>query len=201
MKREILFKRFPSSFKIAYLCRLICGILKHLKEYSIPFSGLNPGKHQFYFDIGSDFFESFGYEDIRDSQLRVDVVLDKQANMLVAEVKISGFVELTCDVCLQNFKKDTLIEEQLVVKFQDADIEELTDDIMILGKNDHELPLGEFLYEHIVLSIPPYLRCSIQEGLECDEDMIKVLQKLAPQEEKDQVDPRWAALKNITKNN
>lgn len=122
--------------------------------------------------------------------------------MLVVYVNITGTIKLACDLCLNEFDQNTDITEQLVVKFQDADLDDITDEIIVLGKNDHEFSIADFLYEHITLSVPLYIRCEAQEGQRCDEEMVRVLRDLSPKPTEEKLDdPRWAALKNITRNN
>jgi len=53
-----------------------------LKEFLIPFSGLKLGKHQFEFQVNNTFFTHFGYDEFNDSNIKMNVVLEKKSNML-----------------------------------------------------------------------------------------------------------------------
>lgn len=193
-----------------YLCRLICGILKLLKEYRIAFSGLALGKHNFNFEIDQNFFDCFEYSLVKNGRLHVDVLVDKRTNMMVADFHIKGFIELICDVCLKPFNKPTDIKDQLIVKFQASEREEDldADEILVLNKKDHDFSIVDFVYEQINLDVPYYGKCEdLNPEESCDPEMKEVLERLAPDNqdynnnESEKSDPRWDALKNLNRNN
>jgi uncharacterized protein len=183
--------------------------LKRLKEYRIAFSGLSLGKHDFGFEVDQKFFDCFEYSIVKDGKLDIEVVLDKKSNMMVADFRITGFIMLTCDVCLKSYKKPTDIQEQLIIKFQPSEREENleVDEILVLTKQDYDFSIAEFLYEQINLSVPFYGKCEDQNPEEsCDPEMKKALDQLAPsnqdhQSEANESDPRWDASKNLNRNN
>lgn len=177
--------------------------MKHLKAYRIPFSGLSIGKHEFVFSVDKRFFDCYDYSIVKDGQLEVKVQLDKQANMMLADFSIDGIIKLTCDICLRAVDRKTQIEAGLIVKFDDEDLSEITDDILVLSKNDYEFSIADFIYEHINLSVPHYIKCDEQlDGEGCDQDMINVLKGLAaPDGSTEEVDPRWAMLEKLKRNN
>ena len=192
-----------------YLCRLNCEVVKYLKRYRIPFSGLKVGKHVFDFDIDKKFFDCFEYSLVKDGSLRAEVTLTRQENMLVADFHIEGVIQLECDVCLSDFPAKTVIDERLIVKFSDEDIVDSTEEIVVLSKSDYELDIADLLYEYITLAVPLYKKCSEQgDGLACDPEMVSKLGDLAPQQqpqdeeatEEEKTDPRWEALKNLRNN-
>lgn len=121
---------------------------------------------------------------------------------MVVRFHISGTVNLVCDVCLSSFPAETEINEQLIVKFTDEDLAETTDEIIVLAKHEHELDLAPVLYEFINVSVPHYIKCSEQgNNITCDETVLAKLSNLsAEQQETEQTDPRWEALKNIKYN-
>ena len=57
--------------------------LKPLKQFSIPFTGLKIGKHQFEFEIDKSFFDAFEYSLVKEGHLKAAVELDKQETMLI----------------------------------------------------------------------------------------------------------------------
>lgn len=180
--------------------------MKYLKIYRIPFSGLSNGKHEFVFDIDKKFFDCYEYSIVKDGDLKVAVTLDKQAHMMLADIRITGTIRLTCDVCLREFDRETEIRTQLVIKFSDEDLTEITDEILVLTKNEYEFSIADVLYEHINVSVPLYVRCDEQsDGGGCDQQMIAILNGLAPKQQEDSmdqpVDPRWEMLERLKKNN
>ena len=56
--------------------------MEELKEFTIPFIGLKLGEHRFNFEIANTFFEHFGYEEFRHSNIKLDVLLDKKTTLL-----------------------------------------------------------------------------------------------------------------------
>lgn len=176
--------------------------MKHLKSYRIQFSGLSIGKHAFDFDIDKKFFDCYPYSIVKDGGLSVKVVLDKQPNMMIADFVIEGTIRLACDVCLQESDRPTKIEATLLLKFMEDDVSEITDDILMLQKQDFEFSIADFLYEHINLSVPHYVRCDQQgDGKTCDQEMIEVLHKLEPKvDSAGPRDPRWEMLEKLKKN-
>lgn len=134
-----------------------------------------------------------------------NVTLDKQPAMMIADFEISGTVGLSCDVCLREFDRPVQIAAQLLLKFMEDEVAEITDDIMVLNRNEFEFSIADFLYEHINLAIPHYVRCDEElDGRGCDEEMLAVLNKLEPNEqekEEETHDPRWQKLEKLKKNN
>lgn len=170
--------------------------MKSLRTYSIPFSGLALGKHRFEFDINDSFFEEFDYSLVKKADLKCVVELDKQETMLILDFNITGYITLTCDRCLSEFQQPVDIKEQQIAKFSDEEISE-DDEIIALGKNDHEISIAGLLYEYINVAVPFIALCE-NAGVECDKEMLDSLNKLAANDEKDETtDPRWDALKKI----
>lgn len=179
--------------------------MKSLKEYRISYSGLKLGKHQFEYDIDDRFFDEFEYSLVKKGNLKVELELDKQETMLILQFKIKGNFYLSCDVCLSDMPVPVELRERQIVKFSDdEDLEDNTEEIIVLGRNEHEVDLSTLIYEYITLAVPFFNRCEEEGGTEwCDKDMIDRLKALSggaeEKEEQDSVDPRWAALKNIKK--
>ncbi|MFB2120613.1 DUF177 domain-containing protein [Parapedobacter sp. 2B3] len=178
--------------------------MNYLKQYRIPFTGLSLGTHDFEFDIDKAFFDCYDYSIVKDGNLKANVNLLKQENMMVLQFHIAGTVMLTCDVCLSPFASKTDIQERLIVKFTDEGAAESTEEIIVLAKHEHELDIAGLLYEYINVAVPHYMKCSEQgENVTCDETVLAKLSNLAPapgQAEEKQADPRWDALKKIKYN-
>ena len=178
--------------------------LKSLQEYSIPFTGLKEGKHQFNFDVDKRFFDEFEYSLVKNGNLKVELELDKQETMLILQFMIKGHIFLNCDVCLSDFPTVVDSKERQIVKFSDDEtLEDDTEEIIILARNEHELDVSTLVYEYINLAVPYFHRCDEAGSTEwCDKEMVKKIEKLSglePEKEEEQniADPRWDALKNI----
>jgi uncharacterized protein len=177
--------------------------LKQLKQFSIPFTGLKLGKHQFEFEIDNSFFDAFEYSLIKKGHLKAEVELDKQETMLILNFHITGTTELDCDKCLSLFNAPVDIKERQIVKFAEDDLESDDLEIIMLNKKESEIDVSGMIYEFITVSVPYIKVCEENgEGTQCDKEMIARLESLSVgsrEEEAEETsnDPRWAALKKL----
>ncbi len=176
--------------------------LKPLKQFSIPFTGLKIGKHQFDFEIDNSFFDAFEYSLVKKGDLKVDIELDKQETMLILMIHITGTIKLDCDKCLAEFDAPLDIRERQIVKFSEDELESDDLEIIMLSKKESSLDIAEILYEFITVSVP-YIKICEQNGngVQCDREMIERLESLAnPSQQEEKTigdDPRWEALKKL----
>ena len=174
--------------------------LKSLKSYSIPFTGLKLGKHQFDFEVTNAFFDEFEYSLVKKGDLKCRVELDKQETMMVFSFNITGTIDLNCDRCLAAFPLVVNIVEQQIAKFSEEEMGD-DEDIITLTRNDHEINVAPLIYEYINVAVPFIAVCTNEGRTQyCDNDMLDKLEKLAgggdePDDEQD--DPTWDALKKI----
>lgn len=176
--------------------------MKALKQFSIPFTGLKLGQHQFEYEIDKRFFDAFEYSLVKDGALKAAVELDKQETMLILHFHIWGTIQLTCDKCLAEFAQPIDINERQIIKFAEDDLESDDLEIIILNKRESEIDISEMMYEFINVAVPYINNCDqAGQGQQCDPEMIATLEKLASgntvEEEEKTDDPRWAALKKL----
>ncbi len=176
--------------------------LKALKQFSIPFTGLKLGLHQFDFEIDKSFFDAFEYSLVKNGALKVEVELDKQETMLLLNFLITGTIQLNCDTCLSAFNQPIEIKERQIVKFAEDELESDDLEIIVLNRRESELDISEIIYEFINVAIPYINKCEqAGQGQSCDPEMIATLEKLASgnaiKEDKPMDDPRWAELKKL----
>jgi uncharacterized protein len=177
--------------------------LRPLKQFSIPFTGLKIGKHQFDFEIDNSFFEAYEYSLVKKGELKADIELDKQETMLILQFHINGTIVLECDKCLSEFNAPISIHERQIVKFAEDDLESDDLEIIMLNKKESELNVADLIYEFINVGVP-YIKICEQngDGQKCDQDMIAKLESLAVGSQNEEVeeqdeDPRWSALKKL----
>ncbi len=176
-------------------------IMKPLKEFTIPFVGLKLGKHHFDYKIEQAFFEHFEYDDFNDVNVTVDLVLEKKTTLLELHFKISGWVNVNCDLTNEPYNQPIENEFTLVVKFGDEYNDEYTD-ILIVPHGTFEINIQQYIYEMIVLAVPlKRTHPGIEDGT-LDSDILKRLEELSPKlnEKKDKdedIDPRWNTLKDL----
>jgi uncharacterized metal-binding protein YceD (DUF177 family) len=176
--------------------------LKSLQQYRIPFTGLKVGKHSFDLEVNEEFFKEYEYSLVKNAKLKVDLELDKQETMLILQFHIVGEIFLTCDVCLSDFPSLVDIKERQIVQFGAADIEDDTEEIIVLDRNEHEVDIAPLIYEYVNLAVPYVSRCEDPGNMQwCDKEMLEKLNKLSGKEqENESEDPRWEALKKIKNN-
>jgi uncharacterized metal-binding protein YceD (DUF177 family) len=172
--------------------------LKSLRIYSIPFTGLKLGKHEFEFIVDDSFFDEFEYSLVKKADLKCLVELEKQETMIILNFQISGTIDANCDRCLARYPYPVDIHEQQVAKFSDEAIGD-DEEIIILTKNDHEINIAGLVYEYINVALPFTTVCDDEGNTPyCDKEMLDSLSKLSANTGKDeQADPRWDALKKI----
>jgi len=176
--------------------------LKPLKQFSIPFTGLKIGKHQFDFEIDNSFFDAFEYSLVKKGKLKADIELDKQETMLILQIHIAGTIELDCDKCLAMFNAPVNVSERQIVKFAEDNLESDDLEIIILNKKESSIDVSGILYELVTVSVP-YIKICEQngDGAQCDKEMITRLESLTvesqQEEDKNTEDPRWEALRKL----
>jgi len=169
------------------------------KEFNIPFSGLKLGKHRFEYQISNTFFESFGYHEFNDANIKVGVVLNKLNTVLELEMVANGTVNVACDLTSEPFDQLLTAGLNLVVKFGEEFNNE-DDEILVLPHGEYQLNVSQYIYEMLVLAVPSKrIHPGVLDGT-LKSEALKKLEELQPKESiknKDKTDPRWDALKNL----
>ena len=151
------------------------------QRYSIAYKGLKNGRHDFRFEVDESLFEAFGSTEIKDGRCEVSVGMDRSETQL--DVRITGYVVVECDRCLEDCRVPIDFEGQLVVKFSD-EVHEYDGEVMWMLPGEDRVELAQYIYESIVLSLP-YQRVH-PEG-ECDADMLHRF-RIVSQEEFSQIE-------------
>ncbi len=173
-------------------------------KYNIEFKGLGEGLHDFEFEIDNTFFEHFKDSLVDNGDVTIKVTLEKRSAFLKIHLKIKGWLELTCDRCLDNYKQKVKQKTELFIKFGEKEFDEGENIIWILPE-EHHLNLAQTIYEYITLSIPlRHVHPKNKNGKrECNKEMLKKLKNYmhTESEEEETTDPRWDALKKLNNNN
>ncbi len=173
-----------------------------LKQFSLPFTGLKLGTHQFEYELDDAFFNAFEYSLIKSGKLKVDLELEKQETMMLLKFKVIGTVNLDCDKCLSEFPLPINLYERQIVKFAEAEMESDDDEIISLSRKDVAIDISGPLYEMINVAVP-YIKNCAQANKDCDQEMIARLDQLSiekqHEENEQNSDPRWEALNKLKK--
>ena len=170
--------------------------MNRLKEYTIQFVGLEPGNHQFEFEVNDSFFEQFEFSLIQQGSLQVSVDLEKMERMMILKIHLEGKVLATCDRCTDEFDFSLSDNQQLIIKLG-AEYMEESEDVIVIPETEYQFNLAPYIYEFIHLALPAQLIHPDDEdgNSTCDPEMLRILNTLTPSES---VDPRWEALKKLT---
>ena len=151
-----------------------------LKEFVIPFVGLNNGQHEYSFEVKDSFFEYIGCtEIIEKASVTVKMVLNKQSNMLVLAFTLKGTVNVACDRCLDCFDLPIESQEKLIVKIGNSDFDD-EDNIMAVANSAYEIDVSQPIYEYIVTALP-YRRVHPQDEngeSKCNPEVVEKLNQV-----------------------
>ena len=169
------------------------------KEFIIPFSGLKQGKHEFEYTIENTFFESFEYDEFNGADIKLDVTLNKMSTMMELEMKARGTVNVNCDLTSEPYDQKIKADLELVVKFGD-EYNNDNDEILIIPHSEYQINIAQYVYEMLVLSVPlKKVHPGVLDGTLQSEvlDKLEELQPKETKENKEDIDPRWDALKKL----
>lgn len=172
-----------------------------MKEFLIPFVGLKLGKHRFDYQINNKFFQEFDYHQFEDATITVELVFEKKATLLELSFKHQGSVNVPCDVTGEQFDLPIKGKLNLVVQFG----EEYNDDneeLLVLPHGEYQVNVAQYIYEMIVLSVPlKRIHPGVKDGSIDVSNYERYITYEQPKEQKEEVDPRWAKLKDLLKDN
>ena len=168
-----------------------------LTDFIIPIVGLKLGEYSYQFNVDRQFFKEFDNTDIEEGFLKVDLILTKRSNHMELIFQAKGTVNCLCDRCGSDLKLPLEHQEMRIVKFSQADFDN-TDDVLVIGRDDHEINVSHIVYETIFLGLP-IRKFHNQEtnGQICDQEVIKRLKEYQKKEVNKGVDDRWSALKKL----
>ena len=124
--------------------------------YIISFRGLPLGSHLFDWTIDGSFFALYEMSEISDASIGVQLKLVKHTRFLELNFVFDGWVELSCDRCLDPLKIDLTSEARMFVKFGEQAGEEDSEenDVIVLPYGEDQLDVAQYLYEYVHLSLP-----------------------------------------------
>ncbi len=169
------------------------------KEFSIPFSGLKLGAHSFEYQINNKFFESFEYHEFNETDISVQVQLNKMTTVMELDMSAKGTVNVACDLTNEPFDQAVKASLELVIKFGEEYNDE-DDEVLIIPHAEHQINIAQYVYEMLVLAVPSKrIHPGVEDGT-LQSAALRKLEELQPKETQkndDKTDPRWDALKNL----
>ncbi|MDX1327181.1 MAG: DUF177 domain-containing protein [Arenibacter sp.] len=169
------------------------------KEFSIPFSGLKQGKHEFEYTIENKFFESFEYHEFHEADIDISVTLNKMSTVMELEMHARGTVNVSCDLSNEPYDQDLEANLELAIKFGD-EYNDDNDEILIIPHAEHQINVAQYIYEMLVLTVPQKrVHPGVLDG-SLQSEALEKLAELQPKElkiDEEDIDPRWDALKKL----
>ena len=163
-------------------------------EFLIPVSGLALGVHDFKFDIKDGFFAERDYSEVRQGEVTVNLEVEREETMMTLNFQLEGKVLVTCDRCADEFFIPIQGEQVFYIKFG-ADEAEESDDVAVVPAEEHAYDVSSLIYEYIILAIPMH---RVHPDGECNPKVLEMLSHdEEPSEKEGEMDPRWAALKDV----
>lgn len=173
------------------------------EKFRLRLSGVTDGTYCFSIVCDKMFFELAEFADIEDGNLNLQIKMEKHEKMIDLHFHFEGTVIAPCDRCLLPVTIPLNFDEHLVVKLV-AEVEEgindMDDYIWVLEDTAYELDIFHFVYESIVLALPRRITHAddADGNPTCDPVIMKKLEELSgSHKSKDDIDPRWEALKTI----
>jgi uncharacterized protein len=180
-----------------------------LKEFSIPIKGLNNGKREFQFKIGSKFFKNFEGSQIEEGEFDVHLIFDKKDSFIELTFDFDGTIRTECDRCTASINLPYGDSHFLMVKYTIEDQEEDAEIVYISPETSH-FNVSQYIYEFISISIPFHKTydCENDDPRPCDLDILKRFNLLTTEtpkaeevEEKEDKKNPFNDLKNLFNNN
>ena len=168
------------------------------KELKVRISGLSLGEHQFKFKVGQAFFSSFESDLLENGEVNINLLMVKKPTHLELNFNMKGWVSSTCDRCLVDYQHPVGSENRLFVKFGDQ-FKELSDDMVMIPREEHEVDAGQWAFEFILMNLPmKKVACEILEDDSiCDETVKRLTEGAEPAKR----NPMWDALKELKNDN
>ncbi len=165
------------------------------QNYNIDIFKLSNSSHQYEFDFDDSFFSLFEGSLVNEGSGKIDLSLLKSDLFIELKFEITGKVELICDRSLEPFGFDIAIKNKLLLKFGD-NWEELSDEILMMPRNEQTINVAQYIYEFIGVAIP-MKKLHPKFNNEDDEDEFIYSSEESNESEQTATDPRWKKLKDL----
>jgi uncharacterized protein len=171
-----------------------------LRQYTIPFRGLEEGRHDFNFVVDNSFFGQFESSEVKRGLVNVQVELIKHSQFLELQFDINGKITVNCDRCLEPFVIRITHQAMLYIRFGEETLEQ-SDELLILADSANEVHLDQLIYEYIHLALPIQRIHPEIDGMSgCNPKMMEKLYALDADDQEDATeDPRWEKLRGLIK--
>ena len=137
--------------------------------------------------------------------MHVKLEFEKKETFFALNFFIDGWVKTECDRCLEPFNKNIFGDFTLYIKFSEDPLQQSDEDeVLFISRDETIIDVSQLVYEYINLCLPiRKLGCEKPgEEPQCNKEVLKFIlnaENEARDKKEGDVDPRWAALKNLKK--
>ena len=174
------------------------------RAYEIAFVGLKEGEHSFDYELEESFFVERGAIVSEEIKAKVKLVLDKHTGFLMLKFTTDGNCKLLCDRCGNELEVNLWDEFNMVVKIvenpEEMNESEEDPDIFYIARNESHFDVSSWLYEFVLLSIPPQNICKNDENGQalCNKEVIEKLETMNKEVERENT--LWKGLEKFKNN-
>lgn len=169
-------------------------------DFKVNIIGLSQKSHRFDYSFGDDFFEFYGTSLLESGQFNAQVTLDKRETLIEADFAIQGAAHLVCDRSLEPFDFPMDFHRKILFKYGEEE-KELSEEIVLITREQASLDLGQYLYELITVNLPMKRLHPRFDNEQNDTEDIHLVYSSPVEEsdnkEEDVIDPRWEKLKKL----
>jgi len=171
--------------------------MRSLEQFKIDLKALTDEVTPVAYELDDQFFAALDEVEIKQGSLHVSGSIRKAVGFYELQLDIDGTVKVTCDRCLDMMDQPIATDLELVVKLGDEYSEQ--DELIVVDENEAMLDLSWFIYEQIALAVP--IQHVHQPG-DCNDAMMRVLEehsaaRSSDADAKEDIDPRWNALREL----
>jgi len=170
-----------------------------MRDFSIDIYRLKLGEHHFEFRIDDAFLARFDHSEIDKGELNAEVSLIKKERLLECSFNIQGDLVLVCDRSLDSYEYPVSLNKMIIFKYGE-EAKELSDEMILIPRNQQVLDLSQYVYEFVALSVPMKKLHPRFDGEPVEDALVYSSSNKLESTEAKAADPRWEALKKLKKN-
>ena len=174
-------------------------------EFELAWQGLKLGEHVFEYEVDRTFMITHGEEvtECKDIHAKVSLKFEKHESFFLLHFDVDGKMTAPCDRCGDEFELVLWDEFDLLVKLSDPEnIPEGTEedaDVVFIPRSETVIDVSKWIYEFVTLSIPlQKVHPDKADGTPgCNEEALRLLGKLAEQQEATKKNDIWKDLASV----
>ncbi len=164
-------------------------------DYNIDIFKLSNSFHQYNFNFDDSFFDLFEDSLADKGNGKINLALLKSDSFIELKFEISGEIELVCDRSLEPFGYKLELKNKLLLKFGE-DWEELSDEILMMPRDEQTINVAQYIYEFIGVAIP-MKKLHPKFNSEDENDDFIYYSDDSDKNASKTIDPRWKKLKDL----